>query len=122
MSDKATNSAFPSSTSLPGETSSAGHSISAKAMSSAPMVYSEDGSVAWGEMWGVFCELASAGGPPHRGTMLFAPRMEDPTTPAYQQACDELIRGIHLVSGLKASAVKPGWLALECANSAQARW
>jgi hypothetical protein len=86
------------------------------------MVYHEDGSVAWEQMWDSFCELASAGGPPHRGQMLFAPRMEDPTTPAYQQVRDELIRGIRLVSGLKATPVKPGWLAVQCTNAAQARW
>lgn len=96
--------------------------LAAAPMSSAPMLYNEDGSVAWEQMWGTFCDLASASGPPHRGQMLFAPRMEDPTTPAYQQVCDELIRGIQLVSGLKATPVKPGWLAVQCANAAQARW
>src|SRR4051812_12290532 len=70
--------------------------VSAMLMASAPIVYGEDGAVAWNQMWDSYCVLASAGGPPHRGQMLFAPRMEDPTSPAYQKVCEELIRGILL--------------------------
>jgi hypothetical protein len=91
-------------------------------MCSAPLVYNQDGTVAWEQMWDTFCDLASAGGPPHRGNMLAAPIQEDNTTPAYQQVGHELIRGIRLVSGLEATHAKPGWLATKCLHAAQARW
>lgn len=86
------------------------------------MAYNEDGTVAWEEMWDSFCELASSGGPPHRGTMLYAASEDDSTDPAYLQVADELIRGIRLVSGLEAKLAHPGWLAVKCTHAAQARW
>ncbi len=36
-------------------------------MGSAGLKFASDGRVAWDEMWGLFCDLALAGGPPHRG-------------------------------------------------------
>jgi hypothetical protein len=39
-------------------------------MGSAGLKYDADGRVAWNEMWATFCDLAMAGGPPHRGTLL----------------------------------------------------
>src|SRR5688572_27721357 len=39
-------------------------------MGSAPLKYSADGKPAWDETWKTFCDLAMAGGPPHRGTLL----------------------------------------------------
>jgi hypothetical protein len=39
-------------------------------MGSAGLKYAADGSVAWDEMWGGFCDLAMAGGPPHKGSLL----------------------------------------------------
>jgi hypothetical protein len=47
-----------------------GKAVSAAPMGAAPMRYDEEGRVAWAEMWTDFCELALAGGPPHRGTLL----------------------------------------------------
>ena len=35
-------------------------------MGSAGLRYRGDGRVAWDEMWGSFCDLAMAGGPPHK--------------------------------------------------------
>src|SRR5262245_3850910 len=40
------------------------------AMGSATLRFSRDGRVAWNEMWASFCDLAMAGGPPHKGTLL----------------------------------------------------
>lgn len=91
-------------------------------MASAPMAYNEDGSVAWDQMWDTFCVLASVGGPPHRDTVLRAPTEVDTTTPAYQRACEEIIRGVWLVSGLRAVPSKPGWIAITCDHAAHARW
>ena len=39
-------------------------------MGSAGLKYDADGQVAWDQMWGSFCDLAMAGGPPHKGTLL----------------------------------------------------
>ena len=41
-----------------------------KPMGSAGLKYGPDGKVAWDEIWGSFCDLAMAGGPPHKGTLL----------------------------------------------------
>src|ERR1700761_6858073 len=73
-------------------------------MGTAGLKYGKDGRVAWDEIWGSFCDLAMAGGPPHRGTLL------EPATKAnidlapegYQQAGDELCRGVEMVTGLAA--------------------
>lgn len=91
-------------------------------MSSAPMVYNDDGSVAWEQMWTTFCELASAGGPPHRGELLRAPDAADVDSAVYRWVLDEIIRGVQLVSGLRAAPATPGWVAVACASAAQARW
>ena len=39
-------------------------------MGSASLKYGSDGKVAWDEIWDSFCDLAMAGGPPHKGTLL----------------------------------------------------
>ncbi len=91
-------------------------------MASAPLVYNAEGDVAWDQMWEAFCVLASQGGPPHRDTMLHAPLAADPTTPGYQQAAEEIIRGIRLVSGLAAAPATPGWIAIECESPGKAQW
>lgn len=93
-------------------------------MSAAPIRYAEDGSVDWGNMWDSFCALALTGGPAHRGTdnTVRADPNSDPIDPAYQIAVGEIVRGVHLVSGLKARADKPGWVAIECASEGMASW
>lgn len=91
-------------------------------MASAPLVYNEDQTVAWDQMWDSFCVLASAGGPPHRGTMLHAQIGADPTCPGYRAAVAEIVRGIRLVSGLQAAPAEPGWIAVECPEESMARW
>ena len=91
-------------------------------MAAAPMVYNDDESVAWERMWDSFCVLASAGGPPHRATTLQAQTIDDPTSEGYRTAVAEIIRGIHLVSGLTAEAAETGWIAVECGQPIQARW
>src|SRR5215203_1650771 len=46
-------------------------------MRSAGLKYDRDGKVAWNEIWGSFCDLAMAGGPPHKGSLLEAGRPGD---------------------------------------------
>ncbi len=45
-------------------------SVSPNSMGSAGLRYGPDGKVAWDEIWTTFCDLALAGGPPHRGKLL----------------------------------------------------
>src|SRR5712691_552645 len=47
-----------------------GKIVSAAPMGTAPLRYTGDGQVAWDEVWTDFCDLALAGGPSHRGTLL----------------------------------------------------
>ncbi len=91
-------------------------------MAAAPMQYRENGEVAWGEMWHSFCVLALDGGPPHRGVMLTPQRLPDTQSASYQVAVQEIIRGIHEVSGLTAAEVRPGWIGVTCPSPGMAAW
>jgi len=99
--------------------------VSAAPMGAADLEYDEDGSVAWDEMWTGYCELALAGGPPHRGTLL------EPVDPAaiaadpagYERVLGELERGLSLVTGLPTRrSPAPGWIGLVCESDAMALW
>ncbi|MGH7319708.1 MAG: hypothetical protein ACRELA_08800 [Candidatus Rokuibacteriota bacterium] len=83
-----------------------------------------DGTVAWDRAWQGFCELALAGGPPHRGTLLEpAPREDvlgDPSR--YAEVVRELRRGIRMVTGLDVIDGPPGWIGVVCASEAMAIW
>src|ERR1700751_5906211 len=94
-------------------------------MGSAGLKYGPDGKVAWDAIWGSFCDLAMAGGPPHKGTLL------EPGTPADVEAqpeqhgvvVDEICRGITLVTDLPADASPiPGWVRVDCHGEAMAGW
>jgi sirohydrochlorin cobaltochelatase len=94
-------------------------------MGSADMQYDANGDVAWDEMWTGFCELALAGGAPHRGTLLEPVHADaiaaDPE--GYERVLRELERGLTQVTGLPVvrSAV-PGWIGLECTDEEMALW
>ncbi len=91
-------------------------------MPAAPMKYRSDGAVDWGQMWDTFCALAQEGGPPHRGSMLWAQEDADVNAPAYAVAVAEVVRGIGEVSGLTAAAATPGWIGVQCQSAAMAAW
>ena len=91
-------------------------------MASAPMQYTDDGTVDWGNMWQSFCVLAIEGGPAHRDTLLKPETDIDINSEGYRTAQDEIIRGIYLVSGLKARPHSPGWIAVQCDNDNMAQW
>jgi cation diffusion facilitator family transporter len=99
--------------------------VSAAPMGAAALKYDDKGDVAWDEMWTGFCELALAGGAPHRGTLL-EPIHEDAIAAnpeRYAWVLDELERGIAQVTKLpvRRSSV-PGWIGLECADDEMALW
>lgn len=94
-------------------------------MRSAGLKYAPDGRVAWDEMWGSFCDLAMAGGPPHKGALL--PPGDDAAIDAdfdrYDEAAEEICRGIRMVTGLRAYvSPNPGWVRVSCPGDAMAGW
>jgi len=99
--------------------------VSAAPMGAAALKYNADGTVAWDEIWTGYCELALAGGAPHRSALL------EPVDPAaiaakpeqYESVLRELERGLTLVAGLPTRRSEtPGWIGLECESEAMALW
>jgi sirohydrochlorin cobaltochelatase len=94
-------------------------------MKSAGLVYGDDGRVAWDRIWESFCDLAMAGGPPHKGALL------EPGTPAeiagepvrYDEVVEEIGRGVWLAAALEARpSPTPGWVRVHCFGEAMAGW
>src|SRR5689334_19064987 len=86
-------------------------------MGSAGLKYDASGNVAWNDMWATFCDLAMAGGPPHRGSLLVPESL-----PASKIAA-EICRGIRLVSNLPAQpSPEHGWVQVECHTEGMAAW
>jgi hypothetical protein len=102
-----------------------GKPVSAAPMGSAPMRYTGDGQVAWDEMWTDFCDLALAGGPPHRSTVL-APVSPDEVLAApagYERVVTEIERGWQMVTSAPiVRSELPGWVGLQCQDEEMARW
>ena len=94
-------------------------------MGSAGLKYAADGQVAWNEMWKTFCDLAMAGGPPHKGTLLEpATRDEVDAHPdRYTLVTDEICRGVAMVTELIVRpSPRPGWVRVSCFSEAMAGW
>jgi hypothetical protein len=110
---------------LPAEYHDSYEDMQPVAMGSAGIKYRADGQVAWDAMWGSFCDLAMAGGPPHKGTLL-EPGAEaaiNADFARYDEVVEEICRGIRMVSGLRAYASPtPGWVSVTCHSDAMAGW
>jgi hypothetical protein len=110
---------------LPAEYHESYESMQPKAMGSAGMRYQMDGRVAWDAMWGSFCDLAMAGGPPHKGRLLEA-GTEDAINAdfdRYDEVVEEICRGIRMVTRLRAyPSPTPGWVSITCRSDAMAEW
>ena len=94
-------------------------------MGSAGVRYGADGKIAWDQMWGSFCDLAMAGGPPHKGMLLepASPDEIDADRSGYVAAVAEICRGIGMVTDLVPSeSPSPGWVRMECATVGMAAW
>lgn len=102
-----------------------GNEVSAAPMGAVDVKYDATGKVAWDQMWQGFCDLALAGGPPHRGTLL-EPVMPDfvATNPdGYEKVLQELERGLRMVTGLPTQrSTSLGWIGVVCANEEMALW
>jgi sirohydrochlorin cobaltochelatase len=110
---------------LPTEYQESYESVQPVSMGSAGLKYAEDGQVAWDEIWDTFCDLAMAGGPPHKGSLLEpGTRSAIEAEPArYQVVVDEICRGITLVTDLPAAeAPVPGWVRVDCYSDVMAGW
>jgi sirohydrochlorin cobaltochelatase len=101
-----------------------GVTVSPAPMSAAGLELDPDGAVAWDRTWQGFCELALAGGPPHRGTLLEPAVREDVLADPvrYKAVVQEIGRGIRMVTGLDAIEGPPGWIGVVCASEAMAIW
>lgn len=102
-----------------------GKVVSAAPMGSAPMQYTDDGQVAWDQMWTGYCDLALAGGPPHRDTLLepVPPDEVKANQDFYERVVAEIERGFRLVTGLPAvRSEKLGWVGLKCEDEEMALW
>jgi hypothetical protein len=102
-----------------------GNAVSSAPMGTAPMRYTEDGLVSWDEMWTDFCDLALAGGPPHRDTLLepVPPDEVKADLENYEHVLVEIERGWRLVTGLSTvRSEKLGWVGLQCDDEEMALW
>jgi sirohydrochlorin cobaltochelatase len=110
---------------LPEEYQDSYEAVQPTPMRSAALKYDATGQVAWDEMWGSFCDLAMAGGPPHKGTLL-EPGNEaqiDAQFGRYDEVADEICRGIRMVTGLRAYvSPTPGWVSVTCSGDGMAGW
>ena len=96
-----------------------------KPMRSAGLAYDADGRVAWDRIWQSFCDLAMAGGPPHKGRLLGPRAPEDISARPgdYLDVIEELGRGITLASELPAGdSPHLGWIRVHCHSEVMAGW
>ena len=94
-------------------------------MKAAGLKFAEDGSVAWDEIWGSFCTLAMAGGPPHKGALLEPATRSQVTANAgrHDEVTREICRGVSLATGMPADpSSDPGWVRVECHSETMAGW
>lgn len=94
-------------------------------MGAVGLAFDAEGRVAWDEIWGSFCDLAVAGGPPHKGTWLGpgAPAAVAADPDRYRDVVAEICRGITMVTGLPAGASPvPGWIRVACVDATMAGW
>lgn len=110
---------------LPPRYQDPGVTVSAAPMGAATLAYDKDGQVAWDAMWTGYCELALAGGPPHRGSLLEPVSADEIARKPeqYERVVQEMERGIHLVTGLPTRrSDTPGWIGLVCESEEMALW
>jgi hypothetical protein len=93
-------------------------------MGSAGLKYDADGRVAWNQIWGSFCDLAMAGGPPHRGTLLQAATAEavSGNPEGQRRVVEEIQRGISLVTRLPVLPAAGSWVGVQCRSVGMAGW
>ena len=94
-------------------------------MGSAALKYDGTGQVAWDEIWQSFCDLAMAGGPPHKGRLLPPAAAGDVAADPdrYCAVTSEICRGITMATGLPSDpSPEPGWVHVGCDSNEMAGW
>lgn len=102
-----------------------GKEVCSTPMGTAPMLYNDAGQVEWDQMWTDFCDLALAGGPPHRGTLLEPVSREEVLAhqEEYEHVIAEIKRGLEMVTKLPVITGKQvGWIGLQCTDEEMALW
>ena len=110
---------------LPEEYQDSYEDVQPVTMGSAALKYGDDGKVAWNDIWVTFCDLAMAGGPPHKGILLEpGSQAEIEAEPdRHRQVVEEVCRGVAMVTGLAAyPSQSPGWVSVDFANLGTAAW
>ncbi len=110
---------------LPAQYQDSYEDVQPVSMGSAGLVFDAAGRVAWDEIWGSFCDLAMAGGPPHKGKLLEpATEAEIAAEPVrYKAVVEEICRGIRMVSDLAVEASeRAGWVRVMCHVPGMAAW
>ncbi len=100
-------------------------SIQPTPMGSAGLKFDSEGQVAWDDIWKTFCDLAMAGGPPHKGALL-EPGLPDDIAAqpdSYAKVTAEICRGITMVTDLETRPSEtPGWVRVTCHTTGMAAW
>jgi hypothetical protein len=110
---------------LPEEYQESYETLEPTPMGSAGLKFDATGKVAWNEIWGSFCDLAMAGGPPHKGSLLAEGSREaiDAEPDRYAEVTNEICRGVMMAAGLDAQpSPVPGWVRVECYGEPMANW
>ena len=110
---------------LPDQYQDSYQSVEPRSMGSAGLKFDADGNVAWDAIWQSFCDLAMAGGPPHKGTLLEPgdPAAIDADLAGYDRVVSEICRGIALATGLPTTRdAVPGWAQVHCYSATMADW
>jgi hypothetical protein len=110
---------------LPEEYQDSYETVQSVSMGSAGLKYRADGRVAWDQIWGSFCDLAMAGGPPHKGTLLEPGSRRDieAEPERYDEVAEEICRGVRMAADLDAEpSPVPGWVRVICSNAGMAGW
>lgn len=110
---------------LPEEYQGSYEEVQPVSMGSAGLKYGQDGLVAWNEIWGSFCDLAMAGGPPHKGKLLQPGTREEieDQPDRYGEVTAEICRGVRLAAELDAfPSETPGWISVQCDDETMAEW
>jgi len=110
---------------LPPEYQDSYQTLEPRPMRSAGLKYGADGRVAWNEIWGSFCDLAMAGGPSHKGTLLEPASLAsiEAQPDRYHEVVEEIVRGVIMATDLLARpSPNAGWVRVECYSEVMAGW
>ena len=110
---------------LPAEYQDTYETVQPVSMGSAGLKYDAAGKVAWNDIWQTFCDLAMAGGPPHKGVLLepASSTQIDAQPERYADVVAEICRGITMATGLTAKpSPVAGWVRVFCTSKAMASW